>query len=308
MKLSIIIPCFNSSNNILQLLKLLHFQQKQNVEVLIINDGSTDNTFDIVADFIGANRLANFRLFDKINEGAAKTREFGLSLALGEYVFFCDSDDYIAPNFTNEILSVIYSESPDLIYFNSLITKQEYNYCNYMFKVRFSENKEFTSSSLFLKKQIQQGFWTAAVWTFVFKRSCAISSKAYFTPRKAHEDHMFIMMLLFNAKRIRCLNKVLYIQKITFGSLTNSTKDWDYILQRYLAYLEVKETFKGKMGNQTFNLYREWSVTSFIDIILSSKNNLKTVFLKFKFYYILLCNFDIFIKFLLKKIIKKFNF
>ncbi|RVT06608.1 glycosyltransferase family 2 protein, partial [Klebsiella pneumoniae] len=95
MKLSIIIPCYNCAERINKLLMQIYPQveDNDNVEVILVNDGSTDNTKDVISAFLQNNDSNKFLLITTQNKGAAAAREKGLEFATGEYVFFCDSDD-----------------------------------------------------------------------------------------------------------------------------------------------------------------------------------------------------------------------
>lgn len=68
-------------------------QLNNKVEVILVNDGSTDNSKDIICDYI--DNYNQFRLYDKPNEGVSAARNIGLKVASGKYVTFLDSDDYV---------------------------------------------------------------------------------------------------------------------------------------------------------------------------------------------------------------------
>ncbi|HBV7137893.1 TPA: glycosyltransferase, partial [Klebsiella pneumoniae] len=273
MKLSIIIPCYNCAERINKLLMQIYPQveDNDNVEVILVNDGSTDNTKDVISAFLQNNDSNKFLLITTQNKGAAAAREKGLEFATGEYVFFCDSDDLISHKFVQTILSVC-ETCADVIYFSSEIISSGQNYHKIADKVLFEDNISFTSPDDFLLHQLKHGYWTAAVWTYVFKRSIAVSQHITFSSRRAHEDHLFTAKIILNAKQIICLKDTLYFQILTLGSLTNSKKNLRYISERYLSFVQARELLKGRCKKKTIFHYEIWSLRSIISLFLENRS------------------------------------
>lgn len=99
MKISVIIPMYNASETIVRALdSVKHQTLKCGYEVLIINDGSKDNSKKNVEDYIFSNKLSNFILINQPNGGVSKARNTGLKLAKGDYIAFLDADDYWVEN------------------------------------------------------------------------------------------------------------------------------------------------------------------------------------------------------------------
>lgn len=268
MNLSIIIPCYNNGISILKLLENIYSQivNRSDIEVIIVDDGSSDNTAEVINEFHHKkNELCHFYLYQTENQGAAKARTFGLSKARGMYVFFCDSDDNVAECFIEKINSEI-EKKPDIIYFNSIMVNNNVTPPSEQKKVFFDKYKIYEDKDDFLLYLLNNKYYTSAVWTYVFKRDLVFSSGASFTNRKAHEDHLFTIKLLCYAKKITAINQVLYIQIIRDGSLTNSKKDVSYINERYYAYKEVKEYMKKKFSNECIKIYSEWSLLSLLSL------------------------------------------
>lgn len=115
---SIIVPAFNSEETIIETIQSGLNQTYSNVEIIIVNDGSTDNTFDIVTAFIEA--IPKVRLYSKTNEGLPATRNYGVKQSLGHYLVFLDSDDLLDKTYVaecvmrfeeNSDLSLVYSQT-----------------------------------------------------------------------------------------------------------------------------------------------------------------------------------------------------
>lgn len=110
-KISILVPCYNSRNTLPATLKSIQQSKYRNLDVMIVDDGHQNRVEDIVASF----KDCRFRYFYKQNEGLGLTRNFGIYNALGEFIFFLDSDDLIYPNSLSELLSYALKHQLDVV-------------------------------------------------------------------------------------------------------------------------------------------------------------------------------------------------
>lgn len=262
-KLSIVIPCYNCADRISSLLELLLEQYDPSIEVILINDGSTDGTENVVRNIISQIPNMDFRLYSYDNSGAAKARTIGLERAKGEYIAFIDSDDSVSKNYVSRLLMCM-DDGHEVIYYSSVQKLQNSN--GYREKIRFETSETFTNTDVFLRSQLEHDQWSAAVWTFVFKKALAISSKARFTERVAHEDHIFSLAIVSHANTIYAIKDTLYIQHITEGSLTNSAKTIAYIEDRYDAYNEAISLVRERFSAKTSKLYTRWSLKQCVSL------------------------------------------
>lgn len=119
---SIIVPVYNKELYISRCLSSLHNQLFKNFEVLIVNDGATDSSAKVIADFL---KLDNrFRYFEQINQGVSSARNTGLAKANGEWLTFVDADDYIDETYLSDIMRTV-AETPADLYLWGI--KYEYN-------------------------------------------------------------------------------------------------------------------------------------------------------------------------------------
>ena len=95
---SIIIPTYNRANFIFLTLTSVLNQICKNYEVIIVDDGSTDNTEEVVQGFIKNNNLIYFHYYQKVNEERGVARNYGIKKAKGQWITFLDSDDLFYPN------------------------------------------------------------------------------------------------------------------------------------------------------------------------------------------------------------------
>ena len=110
--ISIIVPCFNNEKYVEKCLESIANQTIKNFEVIIINDGSKDNSQKVIETFISTH--LNFKLINQVNMGVSSARNNGLKEANGNYVCFVDADDYIEPNYLYELYNALEANDSDL--------------------------------------------------------------------------------------------------------------------------------------------------------------------------------------------------
>ena len=110
---SIIVPAYNAAGCIARCVESIVSQSYQELEILLLNDGSKDDTLAICRKLAEAD--PRIRVIDKPNTGAADTRSCGLALARGEYIQFADSDDYLLPGCTANLVAAARRSRADLV-------------------------------------------------------------------------------------------------------------------------------------------------------------------------------------------------
>ncbi len=121
--ISIIVKIFNEEKYILGALNSLISQVSVDDEILLIDDGSTDNTEFIIQDFLKGNELANFKYFKKTNGGPGSACNYGLKHVSKDYIMFFDADDELSPNAIPNIKEAIERHSSDVISLNKEFIK-----------------------------------------------------------------------------------------------------------------------------------------------------------------------------------------
>lgn len=110
-KISVIIPAYNCEDYITKTLLSVENQTYQNIEIIIVNDGSTDNTLSILNNYTFKNE---YQIITQANQGLSEARNTGLTKAKGEFVFFLDADDFFENNLFAELMTA-YNENTDWI-------------------------------------------------------------------------------------------------------------------------------------------------------------------------------------------------
>lgn len=118
MKISIIVPVFNIENYITKCVDSLINQTYENIEILLIDDGSTDNSGNICDDL--SKKDNRIKVVHKKNGGLSDARNYGISISKGKYITFIDGDDYIEDKMVENIVNIINSYNPEIIVTNFL--------------------------------------------------------------------------------------------------------------------------------------------------------------------------------------------
>lgn len=219
-KISIIIPCYNVELYVEACLLSVLQQMNENVEIIIVNDGSTDGTKNII-DYMVSNYSRNVIVIHQENAGLSIARNVGLEIAKGDYVAFLDGDDIFEPNYIKEVLGIIESHSPDIIeidaYRFSSQSRELYNICSFV-----KEKK--IHSILELQPVFNLSKWFA--WGRIYSRN--IFEGEVFEQGKRYEDIMFTPFLYLKAKSIYSLNKQLLGYRYNPDSITKKIKKSDF--------------------------------------------------------------------------------
>lgn len=119
-KASVIVPIYNAKSYIVDLLNDLNQQTFKNVEYLLINDGSVDDSSKVISEYIKNAKDCRFHLIDKQNGGVSSARNVGIDWATGEYIIFVDSDDRLSPLFVEKYVKQIEKTSSDIEVFSAI--------------------------------------------------------------------------------------------------------------------------------------------------------------------------------------------
>lgn len=199
LKLSIIIPCFNSSKTIIRTLESILGLKKYEVEIIIVNDGSSDDTLNKVELFFNKNSFIH-KIHNQVNLGLSEARNNGLKIARGKYIWFVDSDDMIKCN-EIKLLFNLFKKEIDLIFFPIL---------------------KKTEKVVFLKNNFKTNYRLIGVPFYIYKRDFLLENNLFFVPKLIHEDLEFLPRVFSKFMSISKFDFPLYKQIITPNSLTTS--------------------------------------------------------------------------------------
>ncbi|MBD5402101.1 glycosyltransferase [bacterium] len=192
--LSIIVPVYNSEQFLEKCIKSLTSQSIQNIEILLINDGSTDNSLEICNNF--AKQDKRIKVFNQKNSGQSKARNVGLSNATGRYITFTDSDDWVDSNYYENLINACYKYNAD-ISCGSIIRERKNSQ---KFRINYTNESEYTDAQE--KINIAQVPNMCYVWNKVYRRAFIEKLKLRFIEGMYYEDVDFVTRAVYYSNKI----------------------------------------------------------------------------------------------------------
>ena len=227
MKVSIIIPLYNAESTIEKCINSILKQSYKDIEIIIINDGSSDKSLDVVKKI--SKKDKRLVVIDKENEGVAKTRNLGIKKATGNYIMFVDNDDYIEKNYIEQFINSV--EDNDIVIGG--------------YK-RIDENgKELLRFEL--KNTVWSKYMIITPWSKLYKKEFIIKNKIEFLDYKIGEDVYFNLTAYSKTNRIKIINTTDYIWFYNSKSVSNTihkglnkSVDNVYLLNKILSKIDNK--------------------------------------------------------------------
>lgn len=219
MQFSFIIPTYNNGERITSFLENLIKQTFEDYEIIVVNDGSQDNTIVNVNKFIKEHQDIKISLFNIHNQGPGMARNYGIKHAKGKYIWFIDDDDSLydensLAKLNDELIAFNY---PDIIIFNVMICKDK-NEKKYYYTHKQLTTDIYKTPELLLKQQ-----WP---WSKIIRREFLINTGVQFPSLYMFEDIYFFTELFLHAKTISLTDNCYYRYIKNSNSLTGSFKNF----------------------------------------------------------------------------------
>lgn len=201
---SLIIPVYNVEKYLTKALESVEAQTLKDIEVIIVDDGSTDQSVKIIEKF--CNKNSNFKFISQNNNGPGSARNAALSVSKGEYIAFLDSDDYLEPNFLEVLYSTAIKHQADIVCCNFKIYYPQQNVKVYL---PFRSPAGIYTKTQALKKLIVDIGMHYYIWNKIYKRSIFFDNDFKFE-NMYFEDVSFSPKLFYSAEKVVLLKECLY--------------------------------------------------------------------------------------------------
>lgn len=235
---SVIIPCYNCSGSIEDTLMSLKKQSCKDFEVICVNDGSKDNTMEILERWKKLDDL-NIKIINKENGGVSSARNCGIDAAVGEYIVFLDADDEYHEFFIDKLVKAVEENSVDTAY--CCFNRERLNVkCPVEPMITKQTQYEAMRNLLYRINDI-------AFFCYIYRRDILEKYNLRFTPdTKFGEDREFIWKYMCNCQTACFVDAPLHWYRIVQNSATNGKSSWrraDTLLavRRVEAYMEEKK-------------------------------------------------------------------
>ena len=216
--ITIIIPVYNVENFVNETLLSVKNQISQPDEVIVINDGSTDGSSNIINNY---KDLKGWKIINRSNHGLGLTRNFGKSIAISEYIYFLDSDDIIKKDLIFHMRLVIEKNNkPDMILFSGE-TFANNKTINKKINLKFTLNGKYDSGSVVIRELINRKEAFPQVSRYITKNVLWSKNKLYY-PNCIYEDEAVFFPLLALSKNIVVIPEIYLKYRVgRVDSLTN---------------------------------------------------------------------------------------
>lgn len=220
-KVSVIIPIYNTEAYLTDSLDSICKQSLQDIEIILINDGSTDNSRNIIEEYAKNDR--RIKHFTQTNQGQGVARNHGLQFATGKYIYFMDSDDMLEIEALEHCYETCELNKLDFVFFDAetIVEYDTLNTYNYDRKKYFNENKLWNGLDL-LKCELGNDIFSVSPCLFFSNFSFLKKVFSGFPSGIIHEDQAFAMQIKLNAKRVCYIACPYFKRRIRAFSTTTS--------------------------------------------------------------------------------------
>ena len=228
-KVSVIVPVYNVEKYIEKCLNSLINQTLQDIEIIVVNDGSTDESKSIINRYL-QDYNSKIKYYEKENGGLSDARNYGMKFATGEYIAFLDSDDYVETTIYEKMYNKAIQENCDFVE------------CDFIWKY---ENKEVKDCGYIYKNKFEMlAYGRVVAWNKLIKRSLIIENSIEFPKGLRYEDIEFFYKLIPYINKFGFVKDYLiyYIQRANSIANTQNEKNKDIfkVLDNAVSYYKER--------------------------------------------------------------------
>ena len=253
-KVSIVVPAYNAEKYIDKCLKSLINQTLKDIEIIVVNDGSKDNTLEKVNKY-SDKRIKLLNL--KENKGIGHARNEGIKKALGEYIGFVDSDDYVDNNMFEKMYEKASKEKLDIVVCDFYKQIENTNQTIKEIIPNFKNTNLKDNSNLLLDINL-------APWNKIYKRELIVDNKIRFDEELKYEDVPFVVKSLDKAKNIGKLNKCLnyYVVHNKSETTIRDERIFDIIkiVDQVRKYFKYKKNYNDVVDELTIRILCNYNI------------------------------------------------
>lgn len=221
-KLSIIVPVYGVEKYIDKCLNSLVKQSLKEIEIIVVNDGTKDNSQKIIDKYV-KKYPDKIKSYIKENGGQGSARNYGLKKTTGEYIGYVDSDDFVEKDMYKKLYNKAKENNYDIVVCGNYNVSEDYQNKNID---TFINNYNTDLENIFFGKM--------AVWNKIYKRDILIKNKLEFKEKVWYEDLAFTLKAIMNSNTFAFIDEPLYDYLIREGSTMNNSN-----VQRNLEILDA---------------------------------------------------------------------
>lgn len=244
--ITIIVPVYQVKDYIGECMESLLVQTYTNLEILLIDDGSTDGSEAVCDEY--ARKDDRIRVIHQENQGLSSARNTGLERVTGEYVAFVDSDDMVLPDFIETLYKLLEKYQADIALCGYVKCRSEDLVC--VRNELSSSDKELCMTSTQMLRQWHGKYkkWETVAWNKLYRRSVLEgredNSAMRFPIGRRHEDVLTSHLFVANAMKVTMTMRKLYLYRIRLGSITDQSVMTEFREENLRAQRERMAFFK----------------------------------------------------------------
>lgn len=222
-KFSIIVPIYNVEKYLSECLHSILNQNYSDYEIICIDDASVDNSARILHEYAEEDNRITILKNEK-NMGLSCSRNRGLEIAKGEYVFFVDSDDYISPNTLSVLHKYLDKNKVDILKFNfeEKIESGDIKENRKTLMKDYDNNLSLRTGQKWFIDSVSNNILVVMVWNKVYRREFLLENNLYFYEKIVHEDELFCIQSCVKAMSVIEINDKLYVYRRRSGSISTT--------------------------------------------------------------------------------------
>ena len=226
--ISVIVPVYNVEDYVVQTIDSLLNQSLKNIEIICINDGSTDRSLDVLKRKYAD--ISKISIYTQKNQGLSATRNNGVKIAKGKYIYFIDSDDLLEENALEVLYDKLEKNKLDVLFFDaeSFFENSDENNMDGYYARKNEYSDTYTGIDL-MKRMSENGEYRASACLQIINREFYIENNLKFINGILHEDNAFTFSCLLNAKKTSHIQKKLYKRRVRSTSITTMNVSYNHV-------------------------------------------------------------------------------
>lgn len=234
---TVVVPCYNVEQYLNECVESILHQTYENMEIILVDDGSTDSTGTICDSYLYDKRV---KVIHKKNGGSSSARNAGLDIAKGKWIYFCDSDDYLEHNLIQNMYSIFFQKELEVIFFDYYEFKIISGVTSKIIK-KYDINTSTYNGIELLSLLLSENKYEASVPIHFYNVGFLKGNHIRFQEGIIYEDELFTYEVYIKCKRIEYIDQAMYWRRIRpnsimTASITNKNFDSFSKIVGYIQY------------------------------------------------------------------------
>ena len=266
-KVSVIVPVYNVEQYLKECMDSLVGQTLKEIEIICVNDGSEDGSLEILHKYEREDK--RIKVFSQQNQGASCARNHGVQQAVGEYLYFMDSDDILGQNALERLYTCAAENALDILYFDGEsffeteeLKEKKKNYITYY--IRTGDYSGVTTGPDLFRRMVMADEYRVSPCLQILRREFCLENKLEFYEGIVGEDNIFTCKSILMAKRVSHIKDRLFRRRVREDSVMTKSTVFENVYGYFVGFMEIDKTF----CNNTLNPPEKEALAKVLDLRL----------------------------------------